>query len=283
MVFDRGRCYGKITTTSLEVSLSRYIEGFMDTPLNPRLNRVIILKSDRLYAESLRQYVLHLNPRATVTIAISVESALELLVAHKVDVLVSGVGYNMDGDVLDMLAKWNKISPVRTTKVLIVTARREYRVLVALRTLAVDGVYDSAAEVPETFSKALQLVAGGRRYWSPSIIEHMYQVGSASTAVFRLLTSFEQVVLSVIGDGCDNTAAARELNLSPATVSTVRRELHRKLGVQHRGELVRVAAQHGFVRFTPAGVVRPGFAMMRASYMARRSKRSRGASTGISE
>jgi hypothetical protein len=42
--------------------------------------------------------------------------------------------------------------------------------------------------------------------------------------------------------------------------------------VQHRGELVRVAAQHGFIRFTSAGVVRPGFTMMRDAYLARRSK-----------
>ena len=125
---------------------------------------------------------------------------------------------------------------------------------------------------------ALRAISSGRRFWSQTIVDHMYRVGSASTALFRLLTAFEQVVLSVIGDGCDNTVAARQLKLSPATVSTVRRELHRKLGVQHRGELIRVAAQHGFVRFTSAGVVRPGFGMMCAAYQARRAKRAEGRS-----
>jgi hypothetical protein len=53
----------------------------------------------------------------------------------------------------------------------------------------------------------------------------------------------------------------------------VRRGLHRKLGVQHRGELVRVAAQKGFVRFTPDGVERPGFALLTAAYHPRYHKR----------
>jgi DNA-binding NarL/FixJ family response regulator len=125
---------------------------------------------------------------------------------------------------------------------------------------------------------ALRAIADGKRYWSQTIVDHIHRVGSGSNALFRLLTAFEHLVLSVIGDGCDNTVAAAELQLSPATVSTVRRELHRKLGVQHRGELVRVAAQHGFVRFTSTGVVRPGFAMMREAYQARRTKRGGAAS-----
>ena len=81
-------------------------------------------------------------------------------------------------------------------------------------------------------------------------------------------------MLSVIGDGCDDLAAAGQLGLSPATISTVRRALHRKLGVQHRGELVRMAAQKGYVRFTPAGVERPGFGLLAAAYQPRHRART---------
>jgi DNA-binding CsgD family transcriptional regulator len=98
-------------------------------------------------------------------------------------------------------------------------------------------------------------------------------MGSTPAARFRQLTAFEQVVLSVVGDGCDDIEAARRLSLSPATISTVRRGLHRKLHVQHRGELVRLAAQAGFVRFTPEGVERPGFGLLTAAYHPRDPKR----------
>lgn len=245
----------------------------MESPKNRQTRCVLILKADRLYAEALRQYTLHVFPAARVLVAWSVASAKTILGTEPVDFFVTGFGATLDSDVLDLLAERSS-QPCRTQRVLVVTVRREYRVLAALRGLAIDGVFDSASERPGEFVTALRAIAKGERYWSQSVLDHMHQVGSSSTALFRLLTAFEQVVLSVIGDGCDNTVAARTLKLSPATVSTVRRELHRKLGVQHRGELVRVAAQHGFVRFTAAGVVRPGFGIMCAAYQARRAKRA---------
>src|SRR5688500_2791058 len=246
----------------------------MDPFNTPPIRCVLILTADRLYAEALRQYTLHVFPAARVLVAWSVESAKTLLSTEPVDLFVTGVGTTLESDVLDLLEQQTHRPSPRARRVLVVTVRREYRVLAALRGLAIDGMFDSATERPGEFVTALKAIAKGERYWSKSILDHMHRVGSASTALFRLLTTFEQVVLSVIGDGCDNTVAARTLNLSPATVSTVRRELHRKLGVQHRGELVRVAAQHGFVRFTSAGVVRPGFGIMCAEYQARRAKRA---------
>lgn len=245
----------------------------MDHSISPQIHCVLILKADRIYAEALRQYTLHIFPHARVLVTWTVESARAILAAEHVDIFVTGVGASLDSDVLDLLAE-RSTPPRKDQRVLVVTVRREYRVLSALRGLAIDGVFDSATERPAEFVTALKAISVGERYWSQSVLDHMHRIGAASTAVFRLLTTFEQVVLSVIGDGCDNNVAARTLKLSPATVSTVRRELHRKLGVQHRGELVRVAAQHGFVRFTSAGVIRPGFRMMCATYQSRRSRRA---------
>jgi DNA-binding NarL/FixJ family response regulator len=244
----------------------------MEATPNPQIRCVLILKADRIYAEALRQYTLHVFPSARVLVAWSVTAARTILTTEPVDFFVTGAGATLESDVLDLLAQ-RSTKPLRVQHVLVVTVRREYRVLAALRGLAIDGVFDSASELPGAFVTALRTISNGGRYWSQSLLDHMHRIGSSSTALFRLLTVFEQVVLSVIGDGCDNNVAARALKLSPATVSTVRRELHRKLGVQHRGELVRVAAQHGFVRFTSAGVVRPGFGIMCAAYHARRAKR----------
>jgi DNA-binding NarL/FixJ family response regulator len=246
----------------------------MDRFNTPPLRCILILKADRLYAEALRQYTLHVLPAARVLVAWSVESARTLLATEPVDLFVTGVGATLESDVLDLLAQPPSHGSTRgRRRVLVVTVRREYRILAALRGLAIDGMFDSATERPGEFVTALRAIAKGERYWSKSVLDHMQRVGASSNALFRLLTTFEQVVLSVIGDGCDNTVAARTLKLSPSTVSTVRRELHRKLGVQHRGELVRVAAQHGFVRFTSAGVIRPGFGIMCAAYEARRARR----------
>jgi len=234
---------------------------------------VLILKGDRLYAESLKQHIIRCFPRVHVRLTSTVAEADKALTAEPVDLLVTGVGISLDGDVFELLAE--RVLPRRRAqRMLVVTCRREYRLLTALRAFTIDGLFDTNGEEPERFIVALRAVSEGIRYWSPSMLEHMQRIGSSSNSLFRFLTSFEQLVLSIVGGGCDDMTAADELGLSPSTVSTTRRELHRKLGVQHRGELVRIAAQSGFVRFTPSGVVRPGFAGLLATYMARRAKRA---------
>jgi DNA-binding NarL/FixJ family response regulator len=240
-------------------------------PLNVR--SVLILQSDRLYADLLRQYTLRVFPCASVRLAATIDAAELALAGKLVDLMITGVSATAEGDVLDLIARC-AARTLPAPRKLVVIAQCEYRVLLALQTLSADAVFDAVAETPEHFVKALRCVAAGGRYWSPTLLDHVQRRGAPANVLFRVLTNFEQLVLALIGDGSDDVVAARELGLSPATVGTVRRELHRKLGVQHRGELVRFAAQHGFVRFTAGGIVRPGYALLSAAYHARRVKRS---------
>ncbi|MBM3843354.1 MAG: response regulator transcription factor [Verrucomicrobia bacterium] len=233
---------------------------------------VIILKADQLYAATLRAHVEAVLPGARITVAPHVAAARALLDRAPVDLLLGSLGEGPEGDALDLLAQSTR-APRRARRVLVVTLRCAYRTLSALRTLAVEGVFDAATEEPGAFRLALKRVLAGQRSWSPSVQGQLRQISAAPTALFRLLTDFEQLVLSVIGAGCDDDEAAELLRLSPATISSVRRDLHRKLGVQHRGALIRVAAQKGYVRFTPDGVERPGFALFAAAYRPRQPRR----------
>lgn len=201
----------------------------------------------------------------------SVAEAAEMLGAQPVDLLVTGVESSIQGNVLDFLGTCLG-KPRLARRAMVLITHGDFRLLSALRGLAVSGVFDTVNDDPRKFIPALKSIGAGARYWSPSAHQLISEHLTYPDSLFRILTLFEQVVLSVVGDGSDDATAARELNLSPATISTVRRHLHRKLGVQHRGELVRVAAQNGFVWFTPDGVVRPGFGILTASYRARRRK-----------
>ena len=233
---------------------------------------VVILKADQLYAASLRAHVEAVLPGARITVASTVAAARALLDRAPVDLLLGSLGEGPEGDALDLLAQSTR-APRRARRVLVVALRCTYRTLSALRTLAVEGVFDAVTEDPEAFRPTLERVLAGQRSWSPSVQGELRQISAAPTALFRLLTDFEQLVLSVIGAGCDDDEAAELLRLSPATISSVRRDLHRKLGVQHRGALIRMAAQKGYVRFTPEGVERPGFALFAAAYRPRQPRR----------
>jgi len=231
----------------------------------------LILEADKLYAEMLRQYILRTSPGAQVTSVATVVAAQRALGESPSELFVTGIGSSLDGDVFDILihrAKYLSCS----SHVLVVTGCREFRMLSALRSLSVEGVFDSSSEPPEQLLEAIRIVSLGLRYWSTTVTDFIRQGGAGPRVLSQLLTEFEQIVLSVIGDGSDDITASSELGLSPATVCTVRRQLHRKLGVQHRGALVRAAAQYGFVRFTPFGVVRPGFQLLTAAYRPRKRK-----------
>ena len=242
----------------------------MDDPAYPSVERALILKADRLYAELLRQYILREFPRVHVTLVSSVAAASAALAANRPDLFVTGIGASLEGDVLELLSGPPPHAIARG--VIVVTARPEYRMLAALRSFSVAGVFDTASEPPDNFRQALRKVAVGGRYWSATTVNSMESAGAGPHTVLRQLSISEQMVLSVVGDGSDDATAARILEVSPMTVGAIRRELHRKLHVQHRGELVRAAAQFGFVRFTPEGVFRPGFALLTAAYHRRKGK-----------
>ncbi len=247
---------------------------------SPLVRNVLILKADRLYAETLRRSVTTLAPTARIMIAHTVNAAAHALSRMNFDLVIAGLDPAMDGDILQFI---NDHSDGATEQraFFIIGSQLEYRVLAALQSLPVRGIFDPSTDSPLEFDLALRTVVAGERFWSRSIAERLQREVESPRSPCQSLSTTEQLVLSLLGDGSDDSTAAKALGLSPATISTVRRKLHRKLRVQHRGELIRVAAQNGFVRFTPSGIVRPGFAMLAAECMARKRKRRASAEAAV--
>jgi DNA-binding NarL/FixJ family response regulator len=245
----------------------------MKSPSNPDIRRILILKPDRIYAEALRQMAHKVCPSAAITLETSIERARATLAAEPVDLLLTGIGASLGGDAIDFVSGCAGRHD-RARHVLVITTHHELRLLAALRALPIQGAFDSTFEPPERLRLAIQTVVRGEFYWSRSILDRIRADSASGNSHVRMLTPCEQLVLSVIGGGSDNASAARELDMTPGTISSVRRDLHRKLGVQHRGELMRVAAQAGFVQFTASGVVRPGYSLLAAAHHTRKPKRA---------
>lgn len=221
-------------------------------------HRVVILDADRLRADALERATTQAFPAADVSQAASMVQVPAALEGCRGWLLVTSIDIP-GADVLSLLVRgaW---ADGRFEHRLVVTARREQRILLLLASLSLDGIFDPATEGADRFRLALRWIATGRRYVSPAVLDALVKWRVSPDSVARLLTRREQLVLSVIGDGRDDEAAAAALRLRPSTIQSVRRSLHRKLGVSHKGELVRLAVQHGFVQFTADGVVQPGFA-----------------------
>jgi DNA-binding NarL/FixJ family response regulator len=234
------------------------------------MSTALILKSDRLMADALRQIVQRTLPGSAVRLAMSVSEARLICGSEPIALLVTGLEPQLESDVLELLA--GEESALNHTRIVVVTAHDGARVLTALHGLSVHGVFDTATEDLAAFERILADIMFGGRYWSRSAWDQVCHYRVAKDSLERTLSSTEQIVLAVLGDGSDDNEAAERLGMMASTVATVRRNLHRKLRVRHRGELVRVAAQHGFVRFTQQGVVRPGFSLLVAANQTQKRK-----------
>lgn len=243
------------------------------------MQRILILKADLIGGEALRAAAEHVFPQAAVVLVSRIARAHVVLEAMTFDLLVTGLDLP-DGDALDFVFAAVK-SLRRAARVLVVAGHPASRVLELLHGWGVEGVFDPSSEGPAKLERALRAIAAGRPYWSAGLREELEAKTRGDMARGHVLSPAELVVLAVIGDGCDSEAAAQRLGRSAASIETQRRNIHRKLGLRHKGELVQYAAQHGFVRFTRGGVVRPGFEPLRAAYQSSRRSRKRGSGNRV--
>lgn len=195
-------------------------------------------------------------PKSPVTAVHSVKHAAAAIRSGHIDMVIADV-IAIDGDAVDALVEWS-LGGALADGVFVVTAHKEPVVLNALAGTPIRGVFDQTNESLAALDEACRELSEGGTYWSSSIREAILRTCQSRDAVFRKLTFTEQVVMAVIGDGRDDGAAAAALGMTAKTVMTMRRNLHRKLGIQHKGELVRFAIAQGFVLMTPYGIVRPG-------------------------
>lgn len=233
-------------------------------------SRIVVAKWDGLYAEALRAACVRAFPGAAIAICRRGDEALQVLRAQPADLVLTGLTFvDLDGvDVLEQIARERLAA-----RVLVVSGRKDEHSMQTLRTARFDGFFDPFAEDMAALVDALQQVAAGRGYLSPSLRRQLTDRSTAEVLGHRL-TAGELQVFCVIGDGSNDTEAAQRLGLTVSTVQTHRRNIMRKLGVPTSAKLVREAVRLGVVRITPTGtIIRPGFEHLHADWQSRKATR----------
>ncbi|MDX2016556.1 MAG: LuxR C-terminal-related transcriptional regulator [Planctomycetota bacterium] len=85
---------------------------------------------------------------------------------------------------------------------------------------------------------------------SRDVTEHAETVKSADLADLAVLTARELIVLRLIAEGLAVKQVAALLHRSEKTIENHVTAIHRKLGIDSRGLLVRFAVEHGITGFT---------------------------------
>ncbi|MGC4074921.1 MAG: LuxR C-terminal-related transcriptional regulator [Nibricoccus sp.] len=212
---------------------------------------IVVLKSIRLYGEFIARQVKELWRNSEVLVFQKGFDALESIQVRTPDLLITGLNLeDMDG--VEHLEPFSE----RDLPVLIVTSRATPHTFNLLRNVRFDGIYDGVAEGLTNLRTAISDVAARRLYVSPSFVTHLKK---PKNITLDALTEKEQLVLSVIGDGCDDYEAADRLRLSRFTINTHRKVIMGKLGFHHKGQIMCYALQQGYVHITPTGIYYPGF------------------------
>jgi two-component system nitrate/nitrite response regulator NarL len=216
-------------------------------PVSDPMSRVLIAEPNRIYAEALSRICAEVFPLARLEVRCRGQETLAALRQDPAGMLLLSLGFE-DIDGVHLL---NQIGAERLAgHILVISARWEEHLLLALRTARFDGAVDTASESIAAVQLALHRIIRGEAYISTTLRRYLLDDLPDGPAA-RELTPAELRVLRVIGDGSDNQEAADQLGLSTATVQTHRRNIMRKLRVSTSAKLVREAVRLGIVRIAP--------------------------------
>jgi two-component system, NarL family, response regulator NreC len=173
--------------------------------------------------------------------AVDLESTTQVVTEHQPDVLVLDLTMP-DGSAIDILGELRAKSP--QTRIVVVTM--EDAPGFAQRALAAGaGGFVLKELADEDLAEAVHAVAQGDEYISAPVARRLATLRQARTD--GRLTAREAEVLRLIALGHTNVEVARQLGVSARTVETHRANIHGKLELRTRAELVRYALRCGLL------------------------------------
>ena len=147
---------------------------------------------------------------------------------------------------LDILKELKSQLPKLAVLVLSIHPEEQYAVQVLK---AGASGYLTKKSAPEELVTALRKVSAGGKYVSPSLAEKL--ASALETGIEKppheTLSAREYEVMRKIALGKTVTEIARELFLSPKTISTYRSRILEKIGIKNNSELIRYAIKNRLV------------------------------------
>ena len=207
--------------------------------------KVLIADDHPVVRHGLKQI---LNAHSDVVVVGEAKNGNEALdLARNLDWDVAILDYSMPGrSGLELLGEIKREFPQRP--VLVLSMHPEE--LHARRVLKAGGAgYMNKESASEELATAIRKVMGGGKYVSASLAEKLAVelTPDAQKPPHETLSDREYRVMWLLASGKPINRIAKEMFLSPSTISTYRIRILRKLGVGTNAELVHYAVKHQLV------------------------------------
>ena len=207
--------------------------------------RILIADDHGVVRQGLQQIVSERMNMVVAGQAADGQEALELVRANDFDVAIIDIAMPGRGG-LDVLRDLKTAKPDMKVIILSMYSEEQY----AVRSLR-DGAsaYLTKTSAPDELVLAIETVAAGRRYITPSIADRLagYIEDSTTRPAHELLSDREMQVLVLIGSGRTVSEIADQLKLSVKTVSTYRSRVLEKMSLASNADLIRYAIHHRLV------------------------------------
>ena len=207
--------------------------------------RVLIADDHPVVRSGLRQV---LDAAQDLTVAGEAKDGNDVVaLAGRVAWDVAVIDYNMPGKAgVELVKELRHRFPGRPVLVLSMYPEDRY----ALRLLRAGAAgYLNKESAPEELVGALRKVAAGGRYVSAALGEKLALAmsGGGEAPPHEKLSDREYQIMWLLASGKTVGDIARQLFLSPNTVSTYRTRILRKINVRNNAELMRYAIRHQLV------------------------------------
>jgi DNA-binding NarL/FixJ family response regulator len=207
--------------------------------------KVLVADDHAVVREGLKQILYEEPDIVEVGEAGSVAEAMRECRDRDWDVLILDITLP-DGSGLDILNELKHQKPDLPVLVLSVHSEDQY----ALRVLRSGASgYLTKECAPQELVQAVRRVTSGGKYVGLDLAERLAQVlaGDGDAQAHDGLSDREFQILCLIGSGRSVVEIARELSLSPKTVSTYRRRVLDKMNMSNNAELTRYVLEHKLV------------------------------------
>ena len=207
--------------------------------------RILIADDHPVVRQGLRQV---LDAVQDLTVTAEAKDGNEVMaLADRVAWDVAVIDYNMPGKGgVELVKELRRHFPDRPVLVLSMYPEDRY----ALRLLRAGAAgYLNKESAPEELVGALRKVASGGRYVSAALGEKLALAvsGGDEAPLYEKLSDREYQIMWLIASGKTVGDIARQLFLSPNTVSTYRTRILKKINVRNNAELMRYAIRHQLV------------------------------------
>ena len=237
---------GKQESIQIENERGSDYTCIMEKRVDAGVIRILIVDDHSIVRQGLKQIVSECPGMVVAGEAGSGQEALDLVRARDFDVAIIDIAMPGRGG-LEILRELKTGRPPLKVIVLSMYAEEQY----AIRSLR-DGAsaYLTKASAPDELVKAIQEVARGRRYITPSVAERLavYIETDSERPPHERLSDRELQVLVMIGSGKSVGEIAEELSLSVKTVSTYRVRILGKMGMETNAQLIKYSVQHNLVQ-----------------------------------